>query len=962
MPSSSPRRSRGGSPRPFPSLPSSPLVLSALLLLLLSGCRTGTSFSPPSSRRASRSSTARPSTALRSSLPRDVVVIGGGLAGLSIAHRIASTSSRHVTILDREDPVAQREKTVAGSFAAAGMLAPQSERLPAGPLLELCLKSREGYGGWCREVERGAREASLGARKRSDRRRDYTGEAAKYLWDLSGSDRDCDGPETHSGLEPWEVGFSASGGFLAPAFAGDAVATWAPQPGSGSARWLDASQVRELEPRLNPSVVGGWWFPEDASVDARRLTGSLRAACAGSGVHMCFGDEWEVKSLEMGGGRCRGVHLANGRTLVPEAVVVANGSWMRQLLPVPVTPHKGQSLSLRMPRGAPPILSRVLFAQDTYIVPKSDGRIVVGATVEPGRYDGDVTPAGMMHCLSEATRLMPSLADLPVEETWAGLRPTTPDKGPILGPAGTWDNVYLAGGYWRNGVLLAPKTGQLVGDLVTNGGDVEKLSEEDRALIKAFSWERFTEPGGGETLAANARYAAQFYPVHRRSDEGVAAAVGTELGFYEGAGAARGDRARDRKALFNTSEEEQERLERAARIGVGDAKAFTFGDEWTAKKREVVGDADGGEDGGSTGEIAADDAVPDFSGVEASDDSKELVAESKEEAAATPKDLPSIYERIRANKARAAASIRTEDDAAAAAAEEERPDPGFRIYHVDSRTREVREVPPHTSPGEFFQMKAEGTLPVISTEEGAEPTSSLSSDENENENENDGDEGLLSDGYTAIRETYGEGATAEATAEATRRARLRNRAKTSEIDEAKIGAMSSTGPSDDLASVYETIRSNKARANGHVLLGEPDEDERPALDFTIHHVDAETREVREVPPYTSPGEFLDSIKREKAGPKKAVNGASMPQAAVPNVDSVGGDDDGAAAVAGGGGEVDSDLDPIDDGSDEKTYDGYQAIMNANSAADRGEELRRMKEARMKNRAKTSGVMGNSLSL
>eukprot|EP00584_Thalassiosira_punctigera_P007680 CAMPEP_0172529046 /NCGR_PEP_ID=MMETSP1067-20121228/3227_1 /TAXON_ID=265564 ORGANISM="Thalassiosira punctigera, Strain Tpunct2005C2" /NCGR_SAMPLE_ID=MMETSP1067 /ASSEMBLY_ACC=CAM_ASM_000444 /LENGTH=595 /DNA_ID=CAMNT_0013313035 /DNA_START=226 /DNA_END=2010 /DNA_ORIENTATION=- len=509
--------------------------------------------------------------------PRDVLVIGGGLAGLSAAHRIASRSSRHVTLLDRELPAQQRRRTAAGSFAAAGMLAPQSERLPAGPLLDICLRSREMYGEWVAGVERGAKEASLGV-SQNGRRRDgagrnagagrnemYSGEGAKYLWELTDDDgvlSSFDGGPSPP-LEPWEVGFHSTGGFLAPAFAGDAVATWSPQPDSGKAYWLDDIQVRELEPQLHPDVVGGWWFPEDASVDARRLTCSLRAACVGAGVQMKFGPEWEVTSLEMSGGTCEGVHLANGKIYKPNAIIVANGAWMRHLLPLPVTPHKGQSFSLRMPNNAPPILSRVLFAQDTYIVPKADGRIIVGATVEPGKFDSDVTPSGMMHCLSEATRLIPSLGELPIEESWAGLRPTTPDKCPILGKTEQWENVFIAGGYWRNGVLLAPKTGQLIGDLIVNNGDEEKMSVGDQTLLKAFSWERFTAPGGGKALAAAARYAATFYPVHKRSTDGVATSVGTELGFYEGAAAARGDREKDRKAMFGISAEEEEALERA---------------------------------------------------------------------------------------------------------------------------------------------------------------------------------------------------------------------------------------------------------------------------------------------------------------------------------------------------------------------------------------------------------------
>lgn len=838
--------------------------------------------------------------------PRDVLIIGGGLAGLSVALRIATTSCRHVTILERETPAEQRRKTTAGSFAAAGMLAPQSERLPAGPLLDICLESRAMYGGWVKGVEGMARGASLGAGGRRGGSGRCTGEGAKYLWDLLDDDEDdYDGGK--SSLEPWETGFHSTGGFLAPAFAGDAVATWSPQPRSGAAHWLDDVQVRELEPRLHPNVIGGWWFPEDASVDARRLTCSLRAACVGAGVQLNFGDEYEVKSLEMGsstppssgggggedggasdgGAGCVGVHCAGGRVYAPRSVVVANGSWMRHLLPLPVTPHKGQMFSLRVPPGSPPPLSRVLYAQDTYIVPKADGRIIVGATVEPGRYDGDVTPEGLMHCLSEAVRLVPSLAGLPIEESWAGLRPTTPDKCPILGGTDQWSNVFLAGGYWRNGVLLAPKTGQLVGDLVVNDGDASSMAEVDRNLLRAFSWGRFTSPGGGRAIAANARQAAALYPVHRRSAEGVSTSVGTELGFYEGAAAAKGDRERDRNAMiFGISGEEEEALERAAGLGVMDAQAFSFGDEgdgWMVRRAGTGGERGAGRGG-------------------------------------------------------------RDDDAEDADVGEEDSEVG-----VD-RTETMMAV--EADPDAF-------TVGVIhDADEGYVAAASQSS---------------LSSNSPAedLREAYGEGSTAEATAEATRRARMSNRMKTSSIDESRIGAMtmpvltsasasasssssSSVAPrtqptpiTGDLSSIYEKIKSNKALANKDVEMGESEDVPRPKLEFTIYHVDSKTREVREVPQYTSPGEFLSSIEREKGASLEIVNGFRRHTRVITDESISHGSDENISTVANG--EVDSSV--IDDGSDEKTYDGYQAIQSANSSSSREEELRKMKEARMKNRSK-----------
>ena len=680
---------------------------------------------------------------------RDAVIVGGGLAGLSAALYLSQLDpERHITILDREDPGDQTGATTVASFAAAGMLAPQSERLPKGHLLDLCMASRRMYPDFCDLVETLAKEAGP------------EGEQYRVATDNTESDSKQE--------EPWSVGYVASGGFLAPAFAGDAVATWAPPEDCGTATWLDATQARELEPHLHPDVVGGWWFPEDASVDAVRLTCSLRAACVAAGVQLLSGEQNEVTSLDLGDGECRGLWLKNGKYFKVKSLLIANGAWMRNLLPVPIEPHKGQSLSLRMPPDQPPLLRRVLFAQDSYIVPKADGRIVIGATVEAGSYDPNVTPAGLLHIMTHALQLVPALKDLPVENTWVGLRPTTPDKGPILGKT-PWNNLFLAGGYWRNGVLLAPKTGQLLASLMSG----LPLSPADEDLVSAFGWDRFTSKDGGAALAASSRYAASMHPIHSRaSGSGVAASVGTELGFYSSARSATSERETDRQMLWSNNGNDA--LERAAAMGRQDASAFSFGnekqsvDERSEEVEEEASSADKDKDDGSLLE-------PPTSSYEGSADAYTVGSSSAENSA----DLTSIYKTIQDNKARASPELEeTEEE------DDDRPDPGFRIYHVDPVTRKKTVIPPYTSPGEFLasleDAKASELTQVVN---GGGSASSEYSE-------------TTYDGYQDIQQANSRPARTQEL-EQMRASRMKNRLGFDTIDSSSIGAQRMKDEADE---------------------------------------------------------------------------------------------------------------------------------------------------------------------
>ena len=681
---------------------------------------------------------------------RDVVIVGGALAGLSTALYLSQMDpTRHITVLDREEygsPSINRNnnnsnnnhqhvKHPVASYAAAGMLAPQSERLPPGHLLNLCMSSRNMYPEFCEMVESLAKESG--------------DEGARYLFDSefpSNAVNDASASNAAGGsnneLDPWSVGYVATGGFLAPAFAGDAVATWAPPDEGGTAIWLDSIQARELEPTLHPDVVGGWWFPNDASVDARRLTCSLRAACIAVGVQFLTGPQYEVSSLDLVDGRCKGIFLqstkraknSGPRYIGAKTVLIANGAWMRQLLPVPIESHKGQSVALRMPSDRPPILRRVIFAQDTYICPKADGRIVIGATVEAGKYDGNVTPMGLLHIMTHAIQMIPALKDLPIEESWAGLRPTTPDKGPILGKT-PWSNLFVAGGYWRNGVLLAPKTGQLLASMIVAASSSKKpLAPKDEEFLNVFAWDRFINSEKSAGVMANARFAASMHPIHTRSSVGVSAAVGTELGSYSSARAATSERQKDRESLWNTGADSNADIEfeRAAALGKQDALAYSYDnddgsvdddadDPWvvplvesdrniTVKENSYY--MDGAADAltvASATVVSDDDNENDQYNINSSTDqltsqSAVLIYDSISDS--TSKDLKTIYETIQANKSKKNFILANNEA-------EKRPDPGFRIYHVDDDTGEELEIPPYTSPGEFLASLEKSKKPDV---------------------------------------------------------------------------------------------------------------------------------------------------------------------------------------------------------------------------------------------------------
>ncbi|OAB56852.1 thiazole synthase [Phormidium willei BDU 130791] len=352
----------------------------------------------------------------------EILVIGGGVMGLSIAVELKLRGAS-VTVMSRD--IQQ-----AASQAAGGMLAPQAENLSPGPMLELCLQSRSLYRDWTQKLER------------------LSGIATGY----------------------WPCGI------LAPVY--EAAAS-APPSQAGPSLWLDSRALQEYQPGLGADVVGAWWYPQDAQVDNRALMRSLLGAV--EALEITLREGVTVEAIAQEGHKIVGVQTAAG-LLTADHYVLATGSWSNQLFPLPVKPIKGQMFSVRAPRvnGELP-LRRVLYGPNTYIIPRGHGEIVVGATSEDVGFVPGTTPEGLRSLLDRAIRLYPALRDYPMQEIWSGFRPATPDELPILGDS-YCDNLSLATGHYRNGILLAPITANLIANLICD--------QQRDPLLEAFAWNR----------------------------------------------------------------------------------------------------------------------------------------------------------------------------------------------------------------------------------------------------------------------------------------------------------------------------------------------------------------------------------------------------------------------------------------------------------------------------------------
>ena len=351
----------------------------------------------------------------------DVIVIGGGLIGCAVARELARGGVR-VLLLERRGVGAE------ASGAAAGTLAAQAEAGEPGPLVDLCLRSRSLFGAFVEDL---AAETGI----------------------------DCE---------------YRTGGILYCVLsdADEAVLTrrlrWQADRGLAAVR-ISREEALELQPGLGEGVRWAALFPDDHWLDPRRLAAAVGAAAERVGVEMAC--PRTAVRIATSNGRVTGVDC-DGATYATGCVVNAAGSWAGLIdvsppvRPLPIAPLRGQMVAID---AMLPIARHAIYSTGGYLVPRDDGRVLAGSTYERAEYDAAVTVGGVARILAAATALVPALAERGIVETWAGLRPVTPDGLPILGPSPDVGGLYYAAGHGRNGVLLAPLTGQLLAAMIVAG-------------------------------------------------------------------------------------------------------------------------------------------------------------------------------------------------------------------------------------------------------------------------------------------------------------------------------------------------------------------------------------------------------------------------------------------------------------------------------------------------------------
>lgn len=367
----------------------------------------------------------------------NVLVIGGGVIGLSIARELHLAGLRDITVVDKGTPGCE------ASWAAAGMLAPNAETESVDDFYRFCSESNDLYPAF-----------------------------AESLYKETGID----------------VGLDLAG-TLQLAFdeaeADRLLKKFRSQRDAGLAtEMLSAEEIRRLEPEISSRVILGISYPNDRQVDNRKLVAALTEYCRRNEIQVIENER--IQSVTVENGHASGA-MTETVKFPADVTILATGAWTSFIeigdagpIGVDIRPIRGQMIAF----GAEThILKKVIYGPNCYLVPRADGRILIGATVEDVGFDKAVTDEAVNELKRSAVEMLPEFANLKIVESWSGLRPRSVDELPVIGNVASIDKLLIATGHYRNGILLAPLTARIIAEKIVRNIDSQYLS--------VFSPERF---------------------------------------------------------------------------------------------------------------------------------------------------------------------------------------------------------------------------------------------------------------------------------------------------------------------------------------------------------------------------------------------------------------------------------------------------------------------------------------